>query len=122
MLDPTFTTSWQAASSYAVDPSNTSIIYELVGISSLPIQPKVTEPGVLPVYASSFDLYKTTDKGATWQPLLKNLPFATQVQLARSNPQIIYVGGPRTPLPVLRELPIYANINTFAFHLQVSPA
>jgi hypothetical protein len=120
VLDQQFTTSWQAASSYAVDPSNTSTIYELVGIPSLPVQPKVTEPGVPTVYASSFDLYKTTDKGATWQPLLKNLPFATQVQLARSNPQIIYVGGTRTPLPALREVPVYDNINTFGFHLQVS--
>ena len=86
----------------------------------MPVQPKVTEPGVPTVYGSSFDLYKTTDKGATWQPLLKNLPFATQVQLVRSNPQIIYVGGTRTPLPALREVPVYDNINTFGFHLQVS--
>src|SRR2546423_11952243 len=39
VLEQQFTTSWQAASSYAVDPSNASTIYELVGISSLPVQP-----------------------------------------------------------------------------------
>lgn len=120
VLDQQLTTSWQATSSYAVDPSHTGTIYELVSIPTLPIQPKVTEPGVPTVYGNSFDLYKTTDNGATWQPLLRNLPFATQVQLAHSNPQIIYVGGTRTPLPVLREAPVHDYINTFGFHLQVS--
>ena len=120
VLDQQFTTSWQTVSSYAVDPVHTGTIYVLVSIPTLPVQPKTEEPRVPTVYSSSFDLYKTTDNGATWQPLLQNLPFATQVQLARSNPQTIYIGGTRSPLPVSREAPVYDNINTFGFHLQVS--
>src|ERR1051326_9031076 len=120
VLDEQLATGLQSASSYTVDPSNTGTIYEVVATSTLPIQPKVAEPGVPPVNANSFDLYKTTDKGATWQPLLKNLPFAAQVQLAEGNPQIIYVGGSSTPFSPLREVPVYDNINSPGFHLQVS--
>lgn len=87
---------------YAVDPSNTTTIYELLGPAFGPIQPAVGAPksvtGSLP---SGIDdaLYKSTDGGSTWKLLLDNLPFGSQLQLAQNTPNMLYVGGVRGPLP-----------------------
>jgi hypothetical protein len=121
VLDQQLAASWQGISSYAVDPANTGTIYQLVDIPSLPIQPGEAEPGVPTVYGGNAELYKTSDNGASWQLLSKNLPFATQVQLATSNPQVIYVGGSRSPLPALREVPIGTDTTVpGSFQLQMS--
>ncbi len=93
----------QSVSSYAVDPTNSNTIYELVSTPWWPIQPRQVEPNdIIPIFGSNGNLYKTTDGGATWHLLLKNLPFGTQMQLARGNTQTLYVGGTRSPLPYIR--------------------
>lgn len=93
----------QSVSSYAVDPANSSTIYELVSTPWWPIQPREVEPNdIIPTFGSNGNLYKTTDGGATWHLLLKNLPFGAQLQLAGSNTQTLYVGGTRSPLPYIR--------------------
>jgi hypothetical protein len=113
---------------YAVDPSNTTTIYELLGPAFGPIQPATGAPksitGSLP---NSMDgaLYKSTDGGATWKLLLDNLPFGSQLQLAQNTPNVLYVGGVRSPLPYAAQQnhpgvePAFP-LQTGAFHLHMS--
>jgi len=88
---------------FAVDPSNANTIYEAVGGFWLPIAPA---PGVrsgqvvTPPFGLNMQLYKTTDGGATWKLLLKDLPFGTQIALARNKPQVVYAGSMLGPLPL----------------------
>lgn len=88
-----------SVTSYAVDPTNNKTIYELAGTPWLPVQPAAEPNDLLPGFVTSEDLYKTIDGGVTWKLLLSNLPFGTQVKLAEGNPQTLYVGGVRSPLP-----------------------
>lgn len=92
---------------YAVDPSNPSTIYEVVGTPWYPIIPRIAiEPAdVFPWVGFSGQLYKSTDSGATWKLLLNDLPFGAQVQLASGKPQVVYVGGFVGPIPYLPRLP-----------------
>lgn len=102
-VDAQFATGGQSVSSYAVDPTNSNTIYELVSTPWWPIQPREVEPNdIIPALGNNGNLYKTTDGGATWHLLLKNLPFGTQMQLASGNTQTLYVGGTRSPLPYIR--------------------
>jgi hypothetical protein len=134
VLDNQLAAARQEARSYAVDPSNVSTIYELVGSSGL--RPfAVAEPNdVLPTlpFGSAEDLYKTSDNGATWHLLLKGLPFGArvQVQLLRDNSQMIYAGGSITPVPYVPIVPGGKDVPTVSgdeaqsgvgsFHLHLS--
>ena len=115
IVDGQFATTGQGVSSYAVDPAHSQTIYDLVSTPWWPIQPIETEPyDILPAYGVNGNLYKTTDGGANWQLLLKNLPFGTQVHLANGQPQTLYVGGRRGPLPYIgRSMP--GNSNSVAY-------
>ncbi|HYT35297.1 MAG TPA: hypothetical protein VEL69_09690, partial [Ktedonobacteraceae bacterium] len=124
VLDSQFTTIRQEALSYAVDPTNASTIYELVGLPWYSLQPGVLQPdGVVPLAGRNEDLYKTTDSGASWHVLLKGLPFGARVhvQLAPGDAQMIYAGGSITPVPYLAGAPAENPYSVGGpFHLQLS--
>ena len=85
--------------SYAVDPTNPNTIYALVGGIRLPVEQTIPS-GALPPTGLQQELYKTTDGGTTWQSLLNNILYGSQVQLASGKPQVIYVGGTIGPIPL----------------------
>ncbi len=85
-------------SSYAVDPQNPQIIYEIV---SHPYWIGGVQPATGAGNISGTLLYKTTDGGANWQQLLSGLPFSSKVQLASNNPSIVYAGGTIGPMPLV---------------------
>lgn len=123
VVDAQFTAGGQSVSSYAVDPTNSSTIYELVSTPWLPIQPNKTETNdTIPTFGNVSSLYKTTDGGATWHLLLKSLPFGTQLQLASGKTQVLYVGGTRSPLPYIKETGTTNDTNNAqsGFNLQMS--
>jgi photosystem II stability/assembly factor-like uncharacterized protein len=111
---------------YAVNPANSSTIYELLGLPWLP--PVLKTAGAADIRSSAIGsnekLYKTTDGGATWQMLLDNLPFESQIQVASNKPNIVYVGGMFSPLPVagqpniLPQQPSYSRaVSSFQLHM-----
>lgn len=121
VIDQHFTPAGQLVVSYVVDPSNTNTIYELVGSPWLPIEPTIAKPDIAPAYSSNNELYKTTDHGATWKLLLQNLFSGTQLYLANGNPQLLYVGGFRVPLPLSRGENVTGDASVLgSFRLQVS--
>ncbi|HVB26219.1 MAG TPA: hypothetical protein VNG51_30045 [Ktedonobacteraceae bacterium] len=109
---------------YAIDPSNTSTIYELLGPAFGPIQPAVGTPKSI-AGSIAEELYKSSDGGSTWKLLLDNLPFGSQFQLAQNTPNMLYVGGVRSPLPYVAQQnhptvePAFP-LQTGAFHLHMS--
>ena len=108
VLDNQFAGTRQEARAYAVDPANSSTIYELVGLSWLPPRPEAAEPNdVLPSAGTGGDLYKTTDNGASWHLILQGLPFGARVhvQLAGGGTQVIYAGGAISPMPYVKGAP-----------------
>ena len=123
VVDSHFIGTNQSARGYAVDPTNTQTIYDLVGTSYVPYQPG-TQPSdthAQPAFSYTVDLYKTSDGGASWRLLLGHLPFATQVQLASANPHILYLGGSVGPLPyVAKTEPSYPVPAYGFFQLRVS--
>ena len=64
VLDTQLSKTHQSAWTYAVNPLDTNIIYEIVGL-----------PGAVPGQFPTGELYKSTDGGATWtlQPSLKQI-------------------------------------------------
>jgi hypothetical protein len=122
IIDNQFATQRLGVRSYAVDPNNSNTIYDLVGSSLFPINLReVPTYDPLPIIGLNQELYKTIDGGATWQSALKNIPYASQVQLAAGNTPIIYVGGTIGPLPLLPGAPRQSNqVEIGSFHLQMS--
>lgn len=104
VIDSKLNAQAQGTQDYVVDPTNAKTIYELVGRPWFPLPVTPAEPNdVLPTsYGAHETLYKTTDGGATWTMLLKDLPFTSRIQLASGNPATLYVGGSSGYLP-LRE-------------------
>ncbi len=124
ILDTQLATTNMGVHDYAINPSNTATIYELLGPAFGPIQPAVGAPKSI-AGGIAEALYKSTDGGATWKLLLDNLPFGSQLQLAQNTPNILYVGGVRSPLPyaVQQEHPAVEPafpLQTGAFHLHMS--
>jgi hypothetical protein len=83
VLDSQFERTLQSVWTYAVDPANPHILYEMVG-----------SPGVSPEDQTSslVVLYKSTDGGATWQALLNGQAVTTNYAplfLARNNPAVL---------------------------------
>jgi len=108
VLDSQFDATRQEVRAYAVDPTNTRTIYELVGMPWLPLQPRIIEPNdVIPPVGRGGDLYKTTDNGANWRLVLKGLPFGAlvHVEVVRGAAQMIYAGGLVTPMPYILRAP-----------------
>jgi len=122
IIDNQFATQRLGVHSYAIDPNNSNTIYELVGASLLPIDLRsVPTYDPLPILGINQELYKTTDGGATWQSILQSIPYASQVQLAIDNPQVIYVGGTIGPLPLLPGVPRQSSPYAIgSYHLQMS--
>ncbi|HEY6284267.1 MAG TPA: hypothetical protein VIX20_01275 [Ktedonobacteraceae bacterium] len=122
IIDNQFATQRLGVHSYAVDPNNSNTIYDLVGYSLFPFSLRsVPTYDPLPIIGINQELFKTTNGGATWQSVLKNIPYASQVQLAAGNPQVIYVGGTTGPLPLVPGAPKQSYpFEIGSFHLQVS--
>src|SRR5947207_2003838 len=122
IIDNQFATQKLGVHSYAIDPSNSTTIYDLVGFSWFPIiLREVPTYDPLPIIGLNQELFKTTDGGATWQSVLKNIPYGSQVQVATGNPQVIYVGGTVGPLPLIPGAPEQSYpFEIGSFHLQVS--
>jgi hypothetical protein len=123
VVDSQFIRTNQGVRDYAIDPINTRTMYELVGISFLApiVQPSNTH--VEPAFSYNVSLYKTTDGGATWNLLLGNLPFSSQLRLATGNPRVLYIGGAIGPIPYAVEAPTasYPYSTAFGFfQLRVS--
>ncbi|MBA2284979.1 MAG: hypothetical protein H0W02_05830 [Ktedonobacteraceae bacterium] len=111
VLDSKFASARAGVRSYAVDPSNPSTIYDLVGQPLFPIGPPVVEPNdVLPAPGMlGGELYKTTDGGKTWNLLLKQVTFGYTVQLASAHPNMLYVGGSLRLMPMAAQSPRIAE-------------
>jgi len=129
IIDGPFTAKGFGAQSYTLDPAHPGTIYEIAGRLWFPVETApVPTNDILPAIGIEQELFKSTDNGASWQSLLTGLPYGTQVQLASANPQIVYVGGIRGPLPVVvqgqpaqRQGASYQPAPfTSVFHLQVS--
>lgn len=102
VIDKNISTLPQGVRSFAVDPTNAQTIYALLDTSQWPMgamngAPNDREPAS---YGVNGTLYKTTNGGNTWTPILKNLRYGTQVQLASGNPKVLYVGGLNLPMPL----------------------
>jgi hypothetical protein len=111
--------------SFVVDPTNAQTIYEIVGSPLLPVVKTVP---TTPSSGSAFFgmLYKTTDGGATWNGVLNNVPYGSQVELSAKNTQLVYVGGIYMPVPLGVNQPSStpgqprSNGSMGSFHLQMS--
>lgn len=89
VLDNQFASTWQSAATYTVNPTNTNIIYEIVGL------PGATAGGIPQV-----ELYKSADGGTTWQPLLKKIgvtPSGPAVFIGSQNPGQVYISNTQCP-------------------------
>jgi hypothetical protein len=123
VLDIQFDATRQETRAYAVDPTNSSTIYELVGMPWLPLQPRIVVPNDVSIpVGRGEDLYKTTDNGVNWHLLLKGLPFGAlvHVEVARGAAQMIYAGGLVTPLPYILRAPVengYGGVGVFDLQL-----
>ncbi len=89
VLDNQFSSTWQSAATYTVNPVNTNIIYEIVGL------PGATAGGLPQV-----ELYKSADGGITWQPLLKKIgvtPSGPGIFIGTENPDLVYINNISCP-------------------------
>jgi hypothetical protein len=97
VLDSRLNTTMPEVRSYSVDPTNPDRVYELVGAPSNVIQNPVVSRGSdvasIADDAPQEGLYKTTDGGATWHLVLRDVTFGDQVSLASNTPDLVYVGG-----------------------------
>jgi hypothetical protein len=98
VIDSHFDVIGQGVSSYAVNPSDPRTIYEIVGGLWLPGRPQ--EGSVPTIYGINQTLYKTTDGGATWTPVLNDVRLGSRVQLVSASPNVVYVGGQQGLLPM----------------------
>jgi hypothetical protein len=89
VLDNQFSSTWQSAGTYTVNPVNTNIIYEIVGL-----------PGATAGGPPQVELYKSADGGNTWQPLLKKIgvtPSVPEVFIASEKPDQVYISNTQCP-------------------------
>ncbi len=119
VIDNQFAAQQLGVHSYAVDPTNPNTIYDLAGHLLLPLK-EVPTYDPLPYTGLNQQLFKTSDGGATWQMLLNDMPYGSQVQLATANPQLIYVGGSIGPLPLVPGAAGSPSIAQGSFRLQFS--
>ena len=82
---------------YQVDPSNASTLYILAGASGFPgLTPQAPQmPGLM-----NTELYKSTDGGANWTLLVKNLSYNAQLQIASAKPGWLFLGQSFGPVPL----------------------
>ena len=128
VLDSHFGSEMLTVKSYAVDPSNTDTIYEIVGAPFSPILSILSlgAPGTSSSLSGSGDsLYKTVDSGSNWKLLQQGIPYGMEVQLAANKPDLLYLGG--SSLPTLNSIaaglwPTSSSSSTSAngFNLSVS--
>jgi hypothetical protein len=68
---------------------------------------------------SQLTLYKTTDGGANWQPLLNGLLPSSTLQLASAKPNVLYIGEMATARP-LRDASVPQSNMLLATRIRVS--
>jgi hypothetical protein len=106
VIDDQFGAAWLGVRSYAVDPERPATIYILAGRPIGPVEyggpngvqlpPSSPQPS-----GTEADLYKTTNGGASWQPLLRSISYGMTVRLAADSPATVYVGGSPSPVPLV---------------------
>ncbi len=126
VLDNYINSAAQDVRSFAVDPSSTDTIYEVISGLVSPIQPvgrtqSSGTPLPVPRLTPGSALYKTTDGGSNWQLLQQGLPTIAQVQLAIDKPNLIYLGTTSGGARPLQPSSIVGPSSTgSAFQLSVS--
>lgn len=123
IIDSQIVTQGLLVRDFIASPGNNNTLYEMLGYPILPVQ-RVPPSGTPTPYGLNQQLYKTTDGGANWTQVLNNIPYASQVQIASGNPNIVYVGGVSGPIPLVVQGESSPQ-NTVpdrigGFHLQVS--
>lgn len=123
IIDSQIVTQGLLARGFVVSPTDANTLYEMLGYPILPVQ-RVPPSGTPTPYSINQRLYKTSDGGANWTLVLNNVPYASQVQIASGNPNIVYVGGVSGPIPLVvqgESSPQSTLPNRIGgFHLQVS--
>ncbi|GAC1360818.1 MAG: hypothetical protein NVSMB38_44720 [Ktedonobacteraceae bacterium] len=100
IVDGNLGTTGQGTRDYTVSPSDPQTIYELVG-AQWKLYTVPSTPTDIPTYSNNLTLYKTTDGGRTWTKLLYDLHYGSKMQLASSNPSLVYVGGTIGVMPLI---------------------
>jgi hypothetical protein len=106
VIDDQFGAAWLGVRSYAVDPEHPATIYILAGRPIGPVEygpPSGVQLPPSPPQPNGMDadLYKTTNGGASWQPLLRGISYGMTVRLAADSPATVYVGGSPSPVPLV---------------------
>ncbi len=101
VLDSHFGSEMLTVRRYAVDPSNTDTIYEIVGAPFSPIlsilSRTLSAPGTSSSSGAGDSLYKTVDSGSNWKLLQQGIPYGMEVQLAANKPDLVYLGSTSSP-------------------------
>ncbi len=123
IIDSQIVTQGLLVRDFVASPGDNNTLYEMLGYPILPVQ-RVPPSGTPTPYGINQQLYKTTDGGANWTQVLNNIPYASQVQIASGNPNIVYVGGVSGPIPLVvqGESSPQSTVpdRLGGFHLQVS--
>lgn len=83
VLDRQLARTWQTVWGYKVNPGRTSTIYELV-----------SPPGATAGEAMQAELYQSTDRGVSWQPLIQSIPGyprTAEIYIGRQQPDLLYL-------------------------------
>ncbi|GAC1430700.1 MAG: hypothetical protein PVS3B3_17230 [Ktedonobacteraceae bacterium] len=92
ILDSNLNVTGQGTYDYMISPSEPQTVYELIGPGWFPyITPSMQKN--MPTYGRNLSLYKTTNDGGTWTKLRENIHYGSKIQLASSNPSLVFVGG-----------------------------
>ncbi len=116
IVDSNLNVTGQETYGYVVSPSDPQTVYELVGSGWFPY-PLPETPKNISADGGNLTLYKTTNGGSSWTKLLDNIQYGSKIQLANSNPSLVYLGEPTNRVP-LRE-PVVSPLSGY-FSLTVS--
>ena len=92
IVDSNLNVTGQGTYDYKISPSNPQTLYELVSSGWFPYSTPV-QPRNIPTAGRNLTLYKTTNDGGSWTKLLDNIQYGSKIQLASSNPSLVFVGS-----------------------------